>query len=144
MPLFDEQSVVDATRYALNAKACIQKNGRLGFTREAAELLSLNDREAILFSCLPSGDLAAVFCSSKEPRGFKIQKAGNYFYIRLKNFFDSLSLDYIRKRVSFDISETAEEYKGQTVFKFTRGIYDRKSNDYTFDPEQIETQQEGE
>ena len=126
--LFDENNVVDAQKYAVNAKACIQRNGRLGFTREAAELLGLHEGLTALFSAMPSGDLAAVICDASESRGFRVQKAGNYFYIRMKNFFDSQSLDYIKKRVSYDISETQERYQDKVVYKFTRGIYERRSS----------------
>ena len=129
MKLFDESMVVDAQRYTVNAKACIQKNGRLGFTREGAELLGLSANVTILFSVIPTGDLAAVICDENEPRGFKVQKAGNYYYIRMKNFFDSQGLDYEEKRVAYDISETPEIYQGKRVFKFKRGIYERRSAD---------------
>ena len=80
--LLDERMNVDAQRYAVNAKACIQKNGRLGFTREAAELLGLKEQQTMLFSNTATGDMAAVVCDESEVRGFRIQKAGNYFYIR--------------------------------------------------------------
>ena len=129
MGLFDESMVVDAQKYAVNAKACIQKNGRLGFTREGAELLGLNVGVTILFSVIPNGDLAAVICDETELRGFRVQKAGNYYYIRMKNFFDSQGLDYEGKRVAYDISETPEQYQGKCVFKFKRGIYERRSSD---------------
>ena len=49
MAFFDENTIVDAQRYAVNAKACVQKNGRLGFTREGAELLNLSSETKILF-----------------------------------------------------------------------------------------------
>ena len=124
--LFDENTVINAQKYALNAKACIQRNGKLGFTKEAADLLGLHEGLTILFSMAQNGDLAAVICDASEARGFKIQKAGEYYYIRMKNFFDSQSLDYIKKRVSYDISETQEQYQGKTVYRFSRGIYKRK------------------
>lgn len=129
MGLFNEDMVVDAQRYAVNAKACIQKNGRLGFTREGAELLGLNAGVTVLFSVIPNGDLAAVICDETELRGFRVQKAGNYYYIRMKNFFDSQGLDYEGKRIAYDISETPERYQEKSVFKFKRGIYERRSSD---------------
>lgn len=133
--LFDENTVVDAQKYALNARASIQRNGRLGFTGEAAKLLDLQEGLTMLFSTMPNGDLAAVVCDASESRGFRVQKAGEYFYIRMKNFFDSQSLDYIKKRVAYDISETPERYQGKVVYKFTRGIYERRSGE---GPESVE------
>ena len=127
--LFDEDRVVDAQKYAVNAKASIQRNGRLGFTREAADLLGLHEGLTALFSVAQNGDLAAVICDASETRGFRIQKAGDYYYIRMKNFFDSQSIDYIGKRVAYDISETTEQYQGKVVYKFTRGIYERRSGE---------------
>ena len=127
--LFDENTVVDAQKYALNAKASIQRNGRLGFTGEAAKLLCLQEGLTMLFSTMSNGDLAAVVCDASESRGFRVQKAGDYFYIRMKNFFDSQNLDYIKKRVAYDISETPERYQDKVVYKFTRGIYERRSGE---------------
>ena len=129
--LFDENMVVDAQKYALNAKASIQRNGRLGFTGEAAKLLGLEEGLTMLFSTTPNGDLATVICDASETRGFRVQKAGDYYYIRMKNFFDSQSLDYITKRVAYDISETPERYQDKVVYKFTRGIYERRTSDDT-------------
>ena len=48
--LFDENKVIDAQKFTLNAKASIQRNGRLGFTGEAARLLSLQEGLTMLFS----------------------------------------------------------------------------------------------
>ncbi len=78
---------------------------------------------------MPNGDLAAAICDATETRGFRVQKAGDYFYIRMKNFFDSQSLDYIKMRVTFDISETSERYQDKIVYKFTRGIYERRTGE---------------
>ncbi len=137
MVLFDENMIIDAQRYAINAKACIQKNGRLGFTREAADLLGLNAHQTMLFSNSTNGDMAAIVCDESEVRGFRIQKAGNYFYIRMKNFFDSLNLDYVGKRISYDVIETSERYNGKIVFKFKRGIFERRSGDDSTEEETI-------
>ena len=131
--LFDETTVVDAQKYRLNAKSTIQRNGRLGFTREAAELIGIHEGLSALFAVIPNGDLALVVCDESESRGFKFQKAGEYFYIRMKNFFDSQSIDYVGKRVTYDISETSEKYQGKTVYKFTRGIYERRSDENSED-----------
>ena len=46
----------------------------------------------------------------------------------MKNFFDSQSIDYIERRVSYDISETPESYQGKSVYKFKFGSYERRSN----------------
>lgn len=129
MGYFNEEAVIDAQKFTINAKASIQKNGRLGFSNEAATLLSLDEGKYLLFSCINSGDLAAIVCDNTDVRGFKVQKGGKYFYIRMKNFFDAQDIDYVKKRVSFEIIETTEEYKGKTVFRFKRGIFARKSND---------------
>ena len=129
MDFFNEDNVVDAQRYAVNAKSSIQKNGRMGFTREAADLLQLADGQTMMFSANPDGDFGAVICDENEKRGFKVQKAGTYFYIRMKNVFDSQGLDYIGKRVAYDISETGERFQDKTVYKFKRGIFERRSSD---------------
>jgi len=36
---------------------------------------------------------------------FKINKAGVYYYLNTKNLFDELNLDYLRKKIIYDIQE---------------------------------------
>jgi len=124
--LFNENKIIDASKYRPNTRACIQLNGRLGFTLKAAELLELQEGQSALFSMISNGNMAAVICDKLEPRGFKIQKDGTHFYIHMKNFFDSQNIEYIKKRVFYDISETNERYQNKIVYKFTLGIHGRK------------------
>jgi hypothetical protein len=65
---------------------------------------------------------------SEEENGFRIQKGGEYYYLRMKGFFDSHGVDYTGKRIIFDITETNEEYKGRRVYKFTRREINKKDD----------------
>lgn len=124
--LFNEDKIVNAQKYRPNTRACIQLNGRLGFTMKAAELLKLQEGQSMLFSMISDRNMAAVICDAMEPQGFKIQKDGSHFYIRMKNFFDSQNIEYVKKRAFYDISETNECYKNKTVYKFTLEFRERK------------------
>ena len=122
MPLFNEENIVDARRFAGNAKATIQSNGRLGFSAEAAKLLALTPEKKLLISDIGDGNLAGVIEESGDSRGFRIQKAGDYYYVKMKNFFDSQEVEYVANRVIYDIRETKENFEGAPVFRFSKRI----------------------
>ncbi len=128
MAFFDESNIVNSKKFDGNTKACIQKSGRLGFTREAATLLKLDVERRMLVSAMDNGDLAVVIVDADDERGFKIQAASGYFYVKMKNYFDSQEIDYVDKRVTYSISMTMEEFNGSTVFKFKREISQRTVN----------------
>lgn len=129
MAFFDEARIVDSSRFDGNTKSCIQKSGRLGFTREGAALLDLSKEKRMLVSGMDNGDIGVVIVDADDPRGFRIQAAGEYYYVKMKNYFDSLGIDYVTNRVMFSISMTTEEYQGHPVFKFKREIAIRKATD---------------
>ena len=75
--LFDEHMVIDAQKYALNAKASIQRNGRLGFTGEAAKLLGLQEG----LSMLSYGNFAESRKQNKSKKE-RVSKTENGFFSR--------------------------------------------------------------
>ncbi len=126
--LFNPNKTIDAKKHSGNAKATIQLNGRLGFSSDAIKLMSLSPEQVIIFAEGENGDLAAIIREAGDENGFKVQKGGEYYYLRMKSFFDSQEVDYVRKKVIFDISETREEFEGKMVYKFTRRDFFRKDN----------------
>lgn len=135
MLFFNENNLIDAQRYSGNTKCSVQQSGRIGFTKEGAELLGLEKDKRLLISEMENGDLAAIICDSDETRGFKIQVASGYCYAKMKNYFDSLGIDYVANRVSYSIAITSEQYQGKPVFKFTREMAKRKESDKEEIPE---------
>ena len=54
----------------------------------------------------------------------KVNKAGRYYYLSTRNFFNEKGLDYRANKIIYDIVE--EEYKGNQIFKLIGRVKDRK------------------
>ena len=57
-------------------------------------------------------------------------KGGDYFYSRMKNFFDSRSIPYQTKRVIYDISDTGEELNSEKIYKLTQRVKEYKKGEF--------------
>jgi hypothetical protein len=105
-----------------NLKATIHKSGKLGFTVQAAtkmELveyksakIALNDEDALDTS------LYVKILDTVEDDAFKINKAGDYYYLNTKALFDEMDLDYSTQSIAYDIATI--EIGGEQYFKFKR------------------------
>jgi len=105
-----------------NLKATVHRSGKLGFSMEAANKLELSaDKSASIAvneddpndSCL-----YFVIHPSVEGDAFKVNKAGEYYYINAKPLFDSLKINYLKESVVYDISKDSVD--GQLIYKFKR------------------------
>ena len=128
--LFDDAKVVNAESFATNAKATVQRSGRLGLSREASTLLHVQKGGRLLIAMGDNGDFACVILppESTDLRGFRWQKASGYFSVNLKPFFDTIGLDYTNKEVTtiFDIVATEEHYGVYPVFKLHKRLVRRR------------------
>jgi len=109
-------------------KATIHVTGKLGFSIGAIKAMNIGDNNYIQIaqnSENQDDDNLYVFLTKKpDEETMKINKAGNYYYVNTKALFDSLEIDYRRKKIMFDIIEI--EYEGERVFKLVRREKDRK------------------
>ena len=128
--IFEENRIVDAGGFVENAKATVQRSGRLGLSREAANLLHPERDGRVLIATCEDGNLGCVVLppNSGDPRGFRWQRASDYFSANLRPFFDSIGLDYSSKDVTtiFDIVPTEEKYMGFPVFKLRKRLVRRR------------------
>ena len=66
-----------------------------------------------------------VFVRNERKDGFlKINKAGSYYHINAKNMLEKLQMDYISKKIIFDITEIP--YENEIVYKFDKREKERK------------------
>ena len=65
--------------------------------------------------------------SSAQEGAFKINKAGEYFYVNTKNLFDTLGIDYKNTRVIYDLVNG--EYEGTPIIKMLRREIKKKKKD---------------
>lgn len=130
--IFEENRIVNAGGFVENAKATVQRSGRLGLSREAANLLKPERNGRILLATCDDGNLGCVVLppNSYDSRGFRWQLASGYFSANLRPFFDSVGLDYSNTEVTtiFDIVQTDEKYMGFPVFKLRKRLVRRRPN----------------
>lgn len=128
--IFEECKIVDAEGFAENAKATVQRSGRLGLSNEASKLLKPERDGRILIATGEDGNLGCVVLppNSDDLRGFRLQVASGYFSANLRPFFDSIGLDYSSKDVTtiFDVVPTDEKYMGYPVFKLRKRLVKRR------------------
>lgn len=128
--IFEESRIVNASCFAENAKATVQRSGRLGLSSEAAKLLKPERDGRILIANGDDGNLGCVVLppNNDDSRGFRWQLASGYFSANLKPFFDSIGLDYASTEVTtiFDIVQTEEKYMGFPVFKLRKRLVRRR------------------
>lgn len=105
-----------------NAKATVHRSGKLGLSSDAIEFLQLSEGKSIQFAINEEDEndknLYAVVYETIQEGAFKISKAGEYYYINTKNFFDSLDIDYKKSRVIYDLIKL--DYEGQKIIKMIR------------------------
>lgn len=98
-------------------KATVHQNGKVGFSDGARKLMDLETNRHYKVSRNASNpddtNLYLVPTTEDDPKAFKISKAGQYFYLRIKHILEKLKIDYKSNRVIFDIRE---ETSNQTKY----------------------------
>lgn len=102
------------TASAGKIKCTIHRNGKLGFSKAAIDKLgiTLGKYAKLGFDEEDKTDNSfyLVIQESPDDETFKINKAGAYYYLNTKNLFDELNLDYLRKKIIYDIQEIKNDY----------------------------------
>jgi hypothetical protein len=115
---------LDAKEFEKNLKCTIQSNGKLNFSASAIKTLGLNNQKSIKFAVNEDAgandELYIIIQDHISDDAFKVNKAGNYYYLNAKALFDSLGLDYKAHSVIFDIAKTEEVIGGLPLYKLNR------------------------
>lgn len=115
---------LDAKQFASNLRCAIQGNGKLNFSASAISILGLNNKRSAKFAMNEDAkgveELFIVIQDKITDDAFKVNKAGNYYYLNAKAMFDSLGIDYKSHSVVFDIIKTEELIEGSPLFKLIR------------------------
>lgn len=105
-----------------NLKVTIHKTGKMGFTMDAAKKLSLIEMKSANIGVNnedPEDDcLYLAIYKDINKGGFRISKAGSYYYINTKILFDNLKLDYSKGNVSYDMAE--EKIDDEIMYKLKK------------------------
>lgn len=103
-------------------KATVHKTGKLGFSSGASKFMKL-DRVKFFNVGLNKADdndknLYLVSANHETGKSFKLVKAGDYYYIFIKNILSELRIDYKNENVIYDIEEIKQEEN--SFYKLTR------------------------
>ena len=114
-----------------NAKATVHTSGKLGFSKDAIEYLGINEGNTIQFAQntedVNDKNLYAKVYSSIQEGAFRINKAGEYFYVNTKNMLDTLGVDYKNTKIIYDLVKG--EYEGEQIVKMLRREIKKKKKE---------------
>ena len=121
----------NAEETSRNAKATVHTSGKLGFSGDAIDYLEIKEGKSILLGQNEEDEkdfnlYAAVYDGIQEG-AFRINKAGDYYYVNTKNLFDTLNIDYKGKRIIYDLVKF--NYEGTPMIKMLRREITKKSKE---------------
>lgn len=115
---------VKANELDRNVKCSIHKTGKLGFNDNAIKKLAIDSTKSIKIAYEDNDiDLKCIYMevvNEVTEEAFKIIKAGEYYYINTKPFFDSKGIDYTEGNLKYEITDY--EHEGKKMFKLTKKI----------------------
>lgn len=113
---------VNASNFNQNLKCTIHKSGKLGFSEAAIKKLDFINNRFVKIATNEEDqtekNLYLQVQQSSDEFCFAANKAGRYYYINTKSFFDNLGVDYRGQSVIYDIVEI--KYEDQKLFKLIR------------------------
>ncbi|MDO4496942.1 MAG: hypothetical protein Q4B58_03790 [Bacteroidales bacterium] len=112
-----------------NLKVTIQKSGKLGFTAQTAEILSITTSTYFRFAQDDDKTLFMVVSETPGDDAYRAYKAGDYFYLKTAPLFDHLGIVYSKDTVMFDLKRHSvldEEAGGKVYLMKQRTAKTRK------------------
>lgn len=105
-------------------KATVHKTGKLGFSSGAAKLLKLDKIKffnvGVNRADINDSNLYIVPLEKETDKSFKVSKAGQYYYILIKNILAELKIDYKNESVIYNIEQVNQQEN--TIYKLMRRI----------------------
>ncbi|GAB4509379.1 MAG: hypothetical protein Tsb004_10090 [Allomuricauda sp.] len=94
-------------------KASVHKSGKLGFSSGAQHKMKIDSNKyyKVGFNDSDENDesIYLVETNSEDVDAFKANKAGNYYYLRLKHVFEKRNISYKDGGIIYDIYELEKE-----------------------------------
>ena len=113
-------------------KLTCHKNGKMGFSKSAMDLLELAEWKYCKFAKEKNSGYGNVIylvrTQMKDEATFNISKAGNYYYVKVRSLLTELDVDYSDNKTTtiFDISPL--ENNGEKIYKLTKRIIKKRDN----------------
>lgn len=113
-----------------NIKCTVHVTGKLGFSKQAIKQLNINSSSYVKIGINEDdkndANLYMIIQKEKDNDTFKINKAGDYYYVNTRYLFDDLKIDYIRNKIIYDIQEI--EISGMKIYKLNMRMLNRKKS----------------
>ena len=131
MKFYELGQVVNASECASgkrrSMKATVHRAGRLGFSREAATAMGLEEGKGLLIARNGDDWFVKVVTGRDDTNAFKLRHVSGYFSISAKGLFDVCGIDYsaLDKTHIFDIEKCGEdEADNAEIWKFRYRVID--------------------
>ena len=109
-----ELEFADVITKPLRPKATVHASGKVGFNSDAAEFMSLDGDEVFCVAYNPEkgpdGNLYLIERGEGIPDEscIEVAKAGDYYHLNLRKFFERYDINYERYKIVYDIQERDE------------------------------------
>ncbi|MCU7492379.1 MAG: hypothetical protein HF312_13370 [Ignavibacteria bacterium] len=109
-------------------KLTVHRDGNMGFSSGAVKKLNIDEKSYVKIGTNGSdtrdSNLYLMHTNDFDENALKVNKAGDYYYLNTKSFFNELNIDYTKKKLVYDIVEM--DYDGNTIYKLIRRELERK------------------
>lgn len=103
-------------------KATVHKTGKLGFNSGATKYMKLDHLEFFNIGVNKADEkddsLYLVPAEKQNEKTYKLVKAGQYYYLYIKNILRDMKIDYKNENIIYDIEEI--EKNGKSIYKLVR------------------------
>jgi len=117
----------DTKTRAPRPMASIHLTGKLGFNMDASKFMKLDSGPSFVVATKTSDSKATqIFLIETEDdlgngiTPVTVSKAGEYYYLNIRNMLDQLGIDYERQISVYKIAKSEEDYKGYSLYVLTR------------------------
>lgn len=109
------------------AKLTVQKSGRLGLSKKAAEVLNVKGNPFCLFLEDDDSSETTLFIEMKKDSfdfTLPVRKAGNYFYIKANFLLKRIGIDFSKENqtIIFDLAPPIFMDDGRKVFRLKKRV----------------------
>lgn len=109
-------------------KCTVHLSGKLGFSKAAVKELGISDNSFIKLGINEEdqndNNLYMLVMGEESADAYKINKAGDYYYVNTQHLLDKRGIDYKNKKVIYDIESF--DYEGVEMYKLTKREIVRK------------------
>jgi hypothetical protein len=113
-----------------NIKCTVHITGKLGFSKNSIKYLDIDTSKYVKIGINEEDkndtSLYLLIQDVRDKESFRINKAGNYYYLNTKFLFDELNIDYKKTKIIYDIQRIENE--GLKLYKLNKRTIERKKS----------------